>query len=104
MKKSTTKSAKTITKNAATPQSKQSERKAASKGKLGSLLGHSVISVVRAMGKHGWDFEQAQAALKKAGITAKEFTVKRALKRGANNDKTRRIAPITAKELETLKG
>src|SRR5688572_6518360 len=50
------------------------------KGKLGSLLGHSVISVMRAMGKHGWNFEQVQEALAKNKIEAADHTVRRALK------------------------
>ena len=33
------------------------------KGKLGSLLGHSVISVMRAAGKHGWTPAELKAAL-----------------------------------------
>lgn len=81
---------------------KDSSKKAdGSKGKLGSLLGHSVISVMRAMGKHGWDFEQAKAAIDKAKIPAAEHTIRRALKRGKNGEM--RIAPVSAKELATLK-
>lgn len=71
------------------------------KGKLGSLLGHSVISVLRAMGKAGWDFEQAKAAMDRAKIPAATHTVRMALKRGRDGEK--KIAPLSAKELATLK-
>lgn len=72
------------------------------KGKLGSLLGQSVISVMRAMGKHGWTFDEAKAALDKANISAATHTIRRALKRGQNGEL--RIAPVSAKELEALRG
>ena len=71
------------------------------KGKLGAVLGFSVISVIRAMGREGWDFEQATAALKKAKIPAKEHTVRMALKRGRDGEKA--IAPVTAKQLASLR-
>ena len=71
------------------------------KGKLGLLLGHSVISVMRAMGKHGWKFDDAKAALDKAKIPAAEHTIRRALKRGQNGEL--RIAPVSAKDLAALK-
>jgi len=77
--------------------------KPSSKGKLGELLGHSVVSVVRAMGKAGWDFDTAKAALEKAGVAAAEHTIRVGLKRGRDNDPKRRIAPLSAKELDTLR-
>jgi len=70
------------------------------KGKLGALLGHSVISVLRAMGKAGWDFDAAKAALDKAKIAAADHTIRRALKRGRNGEM--RIAPLGKKELAAL--
>lgn len=73
----------------------------ARKGKLGELLGHSVVSVIRAMGRAGWDFDTANAALRKAGITAATHTVKVGLKRGRDGEK--RIAPLSRKELDTLR-
>lgn len=82
---------------------KTSTTKAPTKGKLGSLLGHSVISVVRAMGKNGWTEEEATAALKKAGIMPATRTIRNALRRGKKNDKTRRIANLTAKQLASLR-
>jgi hypothetical protein len=82
---------------------KKTTTKAVTKGKLGSLLGHSVISVVRAMGKTGWDFEAAKAALDKAGVKAATRTIQNALRRGKQNDGSRRIAPLSAKQLATLK-
>gem|GEM_PF-4581156 len=71
------------------------------KGKLGLLLGHSVVSVIRAMGKAGWTYETARAALDKAGIEAATHTVKVGLKRGRDGQK--RIAPLTEKQLQSLK-
>jgi hypothetical protein len=71
------------------------------KGKLGELLGHSVVSVIRAMGKAGWDYDTARAALDKAGIEAAQHTVKVGMKRGRDGQK--RIAPLSAKELESLR-
>lgn len=71
------------------------------KGKLGAVLGHSVVSVIRAMGKAGWDFETAKAALVKAGVEAAEHTIRIGLKRGRDGQK--RIAPLSAKELDTLR-
>jgi hypothetical protein len=73
----------------------------ASKGKLGSLLGHSVVSVIRCLGKNGWTFDHAEEALKKAGIAAATHTIKIGLKRGRDGQK--RIAPLSAEELETLR-
>lgn len=75
--------------------------KAPRKGKLGELLGYSVVSVIRAMGKNGWDFETAKAALGKAGIEAAQHTLKVGLKRGRDGQK--KIAPLSAKELDTLR-
>ena len=72
-------------------------------GKLGQVLGHSVLSVIRCFGKAGWDFDTAKAALKKAKIQAADHTIRVGLKRGRNGDKTRRIAPLSAKELDSLK-
>jgi hypothetical protein len=71
------------------------------KGTLGLLLGHSVVSVIRAMGKNGWTYETARAALDKAGIEAATHTVKVGLKRGRDGQK--RIAPLSAKDLAALK-
>jgi hypothetical protein len=84
-------------------QTKQSTTKPSMvrKGKLGELLGHSVISVIRAMGKAGWDYDTARAALDKAGIEAAQHTVKVGLKRGRDGQK--RIAPLSTKQLESLR-
>lgn len=71
------------------------------KGKLGELMGYSVVSVIRAMGKAGWDYETAKAALDKAGIEAAQHTIRVGLKRGRDGQK--RIAPLSAKELNTLR-
>lgn len=71
------------------------------KGKLGELLGFSVVSVIRAMGKAGWDYDTARAALDKAGIEAARHTVRVGLKRGRDGQK--RIAPLTAKQLDPLR-
>jgi len=83
------------------PKAKTKPNGAPRKGKLGSLLGHSVISVVRAMGKAGWEFDAAKAALDKAKIPAATHTIRMALKRGRDGQK--RIAPLSKKELEPLK-
>jgi hypothetical protein len=70
------------------------------KGRLGLLLNHSVISVLRAMGRHGWDEWKAVRALKLHKIEASESTIKRALRKGSKG--MGNIAPITLKQLETL--
>jgi hypothetical protein len=77
------------------------KRKNANKGRLGSLLGHSVVSVIRCMGKNNWTFTDASTALMTAGIKAAEHTIKIGLKRGRDGQK--RIAPLSAKELSALK-
>src|SRR4051794_29980704 len=94
---------KSNTSKASKPTKKPTSQKAlqpATKGKLGALLGFSVISVIRAMGREGWDYKQAEAVLKTAKIPAKQHTIKMALKRG--RDGTHAIAPVTAKELNAL--
>ena len=53
------------------------------------------------MGKAGWDFGQAKAAMDKAKIPAANHTIRRALKRGQDGEM--RIAPVSAKELAPLK-
>jgi hypothetical protein len=70
-------------------------------GKLGELLGYSVISVIRAMGKAGWDFDTARAALDKAGVEAAKHTLKVGLKRGRDGQKF--IAPLSNKQLDSLR-
>ncbi|MHC1769011.1 MAG: hypothetical protein AB9869_32795 [Verrucomicrobiia bacterium] len=99
------KAAKTANRSsAAQPAPKQPKTEPAperpSKGKFGSLLGYSVVSVIRAMGKAGWDFAQAKAALDKAAIPAATHTIKIALRRGRNGEK--RIAPLSPAELAPL--
>jgi uncharacterized OsmC-like protein len=71
------------------------------KSQLGSLLGCSVVSVIRAMGKAGWDYETARAALNNARIRPATHTVKIGLKRGRDGQK--RIAPLTKAQLNTLR-
>lgn len=82
---------------------KGAKAKAKTKGKLGQILGFSVISVIRAMGKAGWKFDEAQNALAQLKIAAKPHTVRMGLLRGRKNDKTRKIAPLSAKQLNTLR-
>jgi hypothetical protein len=77
--------------------------KAASKGKLGQILGHSVVSVIRALGKAGWELDEAQDTLQHLRISAKPHTIKMGLKRGRDGDKTRKIAPLTTKQLNSLR-
>lgn len=86
---------------------------ATSKGKLGSLLGHSVISVMRAMGKHGWTLDELQEAVSahvgQDGLLLmpKAHTMKLALKRGRDEakgiDTGRKVAELSAKELDALR-
>lgn len=88
----------------AKPKAKKAEgEEPATRGKLGSILGHSVVSVIRAFGKAGWDFETAKASLQKVGVTAAERTIKIGLMRGHKNDGTRRIANLTKAQLDSLK-
>lgn len=93
---------KTKTTKASTTKKPASKNlKPTKKGKLGALLGFSVISVIRAMGREGWDYKQAESALKTAKISAKQHTIKMALKRG--RDGTHAIAPVTARQLSGLR-
>lgn len=71
------------------------------KGKLGELLGFSVVSVIRAFGKAGWDYETAKAALEKAKVEAAVHTIRVGLKRGRDGQK--KIAPLSKTELEGLR-
>src|SRR5438045_1222224 len=91
----------TTTKASTTKKPASKNLKPTKKGKLGALLGFSVISVIGAMGREGWDFDQAEAALKKAKVPAKQHTIKMALKRGRDGEKA--IAPVTAKQLDSLR-
>jgi hypothetical protein len=90
-----------VTKKAKASKKHNVHNGAVRKGKLGSLLGHSVISVMRAMGKHKWTFDQAKAAVDKAKIKAADHTIRRALVRGQRGQL--RIAPLTSKQLATLR-
>jgi hypothetical protein len=80
---------------------KNSKPNRVKRARLGTLLGHPAIHVVRAMGKAGWSFEDAQGALKRARIKAAEHTVRVGLMRGRNGQKT--IAKVSAKELNSLR-
>lgn len=73
----------------------------ASKGALGQILGHSVISVMRAMGRAGWSFETIQASVAAQKIEAAERTIRGAIRRGKAGEK--RIAELTAAQLNSLK-
>ena len=81
--------------------SKNTKVKRQTKHRLGELLGHPAVTVIRAMGKAGWTFDDAEAALKKAKIRAAEHTIRVALMRGRNGEKT--IAKVAAKELNSLR-
>lgn len=84
-----------------TKASKAKSAKPSSKVKLGKVFGCSVVSVIRAMGKAGWDFETAQAALQKSGIKAATHTIKIGLKRGRDGQK--KIAELSSQQLESLR-
>jgi hypothetical protein len=102
--KAATKKQEAKPKKAAKQQPKPAKKaKTPRKGKLGELLGYSVVSVIRAMGRAGWDYETARAALEAQGVEAADHTVKVGLKRGRDGDKTRFIAPVSAKQLASLK-
>ena len=77
--------------------------KKTSKGRLGAILGHSVVSVVRAMGKHGWELSDAKTVLDHLKIPIRPHTLRMALKRGRDNDKTRRIAKLSKPQLDSLR-
>lgn len=70
------------------------------KGKLGQLLGHSVISVMRALGKHGADFKQISAVLKAHKIEAAERTIRGAIRRGKKGES--KIADLPEKDIKAL--
>jgi hypothetical protein len=97
---------KTVTKKTA---GAKSTKKATKKAKtdiprratLGSLFGLSVVSVIRAMGKAGWNYEKAKAALDSAKIPAADHTIRIGLKRGRDGEK--KIASLNAKEWALLR-
>jgi hypothetical protein len=84
------------------PTKKSTSAKVETKGKLGAILGHSVVSVIRAWGKAGWSVQEAQLALSALKIEAAPHTIKGGLLRGRQADGTRRIAELTKAELDSL--
>lgn len=71
-------------------------------GKLGGYLGHTVVSVIRTLGKAGWDFKTTRAAFDTAGIQAADQTLRIQLKTGRDGKGS--YAPLTQKEIATLRG
>lgn len=92
---------------------KTEQTQAGSKGKLGVLLGCSVISVMRAMGKAGWTVPEITEAVKarvgKEGLEVMpaEHTIKLACKRGRDEakgiDTGRKVAELSKAQLESLR-
>lgn len=71
------------------------------RARLGEFMGHSVVSVIRAMGAAGWNFEEAQTALKKAKLSPAENTIRIQLRAGRM--KLAKAADIDPKELKALR-
>jgi len=64
-------------------------------------MGHSIVAVIRAMGKAGWEFKEAQAALAAKKITPAENTIRIQLRAGAKG--LGQPAEIPSKDLEALR-
>ena len=71
------------------------------RARLGEFMGHSVVSVIRAMGAAGWNFEEAQTALAKAKLSPAENTIRIQLRAGRL--KLAEPADIDSKELKALR-
>lgn len=72
-----------------------------SRGKLGQLLGFSVVSVIQRLGKEGVNIAHAQAIVKAQGIPAKPATVAQNVRLGKNG-KGKSVAPLTEEQLKGL--
>ena len=70
-------------------------------GKLGGYLGHTVVSVIRTLGKAGFDFKMARAAFDRLQIAAADQTLRIQLKAG--RDGVGSLAELTVKELAAFK-
>jgi hypothetical protein len=82
-----------------TEQKKMKDEKQNPRARLGEFMGHSVVSVIRAMGAAGWTFKEAQAALAK--VAPAENTIRIQLRAGA-----KKLAPpadIDPQKLEALR-
>ncbi len=65
------------------------------------LFGHSPTGVVRWMGKEGWSFDEAKAALTQSGVDIPDKTIKTALSKGKTG-KGSRPAPLTQDQMQIL--
>lgn len=70
-------------------------------GKLGGWRGHSVTSVIRALGKAGWSITEVREFCKQQRIDAAENTMKIQVQRGRTGEGD--PAPIAKAELEKLR-
>jgi len=71
-------------------------------GKLGGYLGFSVVSIIRTLGKAGWDFKTTRSAFDRESVACADQTIRIQLKSGKDGIGTR--AELTAKQIAQLKG
>jgi serine/threonine protein kinase len=67
------------------------------------ILGHSATAVVRWMGRQGWDFDRAKAALARLGGQIAESTIRIQLRAGAKGERGE-PAMLTPEEIAQLEG
>lgn len=77
-----TKKDKSMSKNKKTEKTETNGRP----GKLGGYKGHSVTSVVRAMGKAGWTLDEARTFFEKKDIAVADTTIKIQLRAGVKGE------------------
>ena len=71
-------------------------------GKLGGYLGQTVVSVIRTLGRDGWNFADTKAAFARVGVEAADQTIRIQLKAGKDGKGS--YAEISKKDLAVLKG
>lgn len=76
-----------------------------SRGKLGELMGHSVVAVLRRLGHEGVTAAQARGIMKERKIKASDTTVSIQVSKGANIKKSDdpALAKLTGEQLKELK-
>jgi len=78
------------------------ETEAPKLGKLGGYLGHSVVSVIRTLGKAGLTFKEIRAGFDKQGVVAADQTIR--IQRKCGVDGVGSQAELTVKQIAQLKG
>jgi hypothetical protein len=86
----------------ATKPAKEKKPDDGSRGGLGNCMGFSVSSVIRKLGQEGLDADQIDRALKSQGVTADPKTIKVSIRKVVLEDKTKKFADLSKKQLATL--